>query len=181
MSHNTTDSELVSRAKAGDDAAFAQIYQRYAPAIYRYIYFRIGDVELAEDLQAEVFLRMLEGLHRYEDRGWPVSAWLYRIAHDRTIDTLRLRRKRQHVPLHAWSGTYDGPEGSVGTRLEFEEVNRTLDTLTEDQRQVIRMRFIAELPIQEVANKLGRTQGAIKALQYRGLQSLARQLQQQAG
>ncbi|HEU5103637.1 MAG TPA: sigma factor, partial [Roseiflexaceae bacterium] len=69
MSPNNNDSELVVRAKAGDHAAFTQIYERYAPAIYRYIYFRIGEAEVAEDLQAEVFLRMLEGIHRYEDRG----------------------------------------------------------------------------------------------------------------
>src|SRR5262245_41982726 len=67
MSPNVTDSELVIRAKAGDHSAFTQFYERYAPAIYRYIYFRIGEPELAEDLQAEVFLRMLEGINRYED------------------------------------------------------------------------------------------------------------------
>src|SRR4029450_8167658 len=110
MSPNVPDSELVVRAKAGDHAAFTQIYERYAPAIYRYIYFRIGEAELAEDLQAEVFLRMLEGIHRYEDRGWPISAWLYRIAHDRTIDTMRRRRNPQHVPLEASRGRRGCPE-----------------------------------------------------------------------
>ena len=177
MSQNVNDSELVTRAKAGDHDAFTQIYERYAPAIYRYIYFRIGEAELAEDLQAEVFLRMLEGIHRYEDRGWPISAWLYRIAHDRTIDTIRRRRNRQHVPLEDWGGSCDGPEGSVSAQLEYEELNRTLNDLTHDQRQVIQMRFMAEMSIQEVANKLGRTEGSVKALQHRGLQSLARRLQ----
>ena len=121
MSPNVNDSELVVRAKAGDHAAFTQIYERYAPAIYRYIYFRIGEAELAEDLQAEVFLRMLEGIHRYEDRGWPISAWLYRIAHDRTIDTIRRRRNRQQLPLESWGGMCDGPEGSVSAQLDHEE------------------------------------------------------------
>lgn len=177
MSQNVNDSELVIRAKAGDHAAFTQIYERYAPAIYRYIYFRVGEAELAEDLQAEVFLRMLEGLHRYEDRGWPISAWLYRIAHDRTIDTIRRRRNRQHLPLESWGGMVDGPEGSVSAKLDHEELKRTLDDLTADQRQVIQMRFMADMSIQEVANKLGRTEGSVKALQHRGLQSLARRLQ----
>ena len=176
MSPNVNDSELVVRAKAGDHAAFTQIYERYAPAIYRYIYFRIGEAELAEDLQAEVFLRMLEGIHRYEDRGWPISAWLYRIARDRTIDTMRRRRSRQQVPLEAWGGSCDGPEHSVGTQMEYEELSRTLEDLTNDQRQVIQLRFLAEMSIQEGAQKLGRTEGSVKALQHRGLQSLARRL-----
>jgi RNA polymerase sigma-70 factor (ECF subfamily) len=180
MSQNVNDSELVVRAKAGDHAAFTQIYERYAPAIYRYIYFRIGEAELAEDLQAEVFLRMLEGIHRYEDRGWPISAWLYRIAHDRTIDTIRRRRNRQQLPLESWGGMCDGPENSVSAQLEHEELKRTLNDLTEDQRLVIQMRFMGDMSIQEVANKLGRTEGSVKALQHRGLQSLARRLQPMA-
>lgn len=177
MLHNVSDAELVLRAKEGDHGAFTQIYERYAPAIYRYIYFRLGEAELAEDLQAEVFLRMLEGIHRYEDRGWPISAWLYRIARDRTIDVMRRRRKRQQVPLEAWGGCCDGPEHSVGAQLEYEELTRTLDELTSEQRQVIQLRFLAEMSIQEVAQKLGRTEGSVKALQHRGLQSLARRLE----
>ena len=176
MSLNVHDSELVVRAKAGDHSAFTLIYERYAAAIYRYIYFRVGEAELAEDLQAEVFLRMLEGIHRYEERGWPISAWLYRIAHDRTVDIMRRRRNRKHVPLEVWGGSCDGPEKAVSARLDYEELNRTLNDLTDDQRQVILMRFMADMSVQEVAKTLGRTEGAVKALQHRGLQSLARRL-----
>lgn len=177
MLHTVSDTELVLRAKQGDHGAFTQIYERYAPAIYRYIYSRIREAELAEDLQAEVFLRMLEGIHRYEDRGWPISAWLYRIARDRTIDVMRRRRNRQQVSLDVWGGWCDGPENSVEAQLEYEELTRWLDELTHEQRQVIQMRFLAEMSIQEVAQKLGRTEGSVKSLQHRGLQSLARRLQ----
>jgi RNA polymerase sigma-70 factor (ECF subfamily) len=176
MSSHITDSELVIRAKAGDQGAFTTIYERYSAAIYRYIYFRVGEAELAEDLQAEVFLRMLEGMERYEDRGWPISAWLYRIAHDRTIDTMRRRRKRQHVPLEAWTGICEGPDSAVEVRLVHEELKRMLDDLTDDQRQVIHLRFMADMSVQEVARRLGRTEGSVKALQHRGIQSLARRL-----
>jgi len=176
MSPNVSDSELVIRAKAGDESAFTQIYERYAPAIYRYIYFRLGEPELAEDLQAEVFLRMLEGIHRYEDRGWPISAWLYRIARDRTIDTMRRRRTRQHMPLEMWGGSCEGPECSVSEQLEYEEIYRSMQDLTHDQRVVIQLRFMANMSIQEVAEKLGRSEGSVKALQHRGLQSLAKRL-----
>jgi RNA polymerase sigma-70 factor (ECF subfamily) len=176
MSPHISDSELVVRAKAGDPGAFTAIYERYSAAIYRYIYFRVGEAELAEDLQAEVFLRMLEGIQRYEDRGWPISAWLYRIAHDRTVDTMRRRRNRQHVPLEAWSGTCDGPDSTVDVQLDHEELNQMLNDLTDEQRQVIRLRFMADMSVQEVAQKLGRTEGSVKALQHRGIQSLARRL-----
>lgn len=180
MSHNASDSELVIRAKAGDESAFTQIYERYSAAIYRYIYYRVGETELAEDLQAEVFLRMLEGMHRYEDRGWPISAWLYRIAHDRTVDTIRRRKNQRHVPIEDWEGSCDGPENVVSAQLEHEELREKLEDLTHDQRQVILMRFMADMSVQEVARRLGRTEGSVKALQHRGLQSLARRLNQRA-
>lgn len=174
MTRKHTDTELINRAKSADPKALATIYERYASAIYRYIYYRVGDPELAEDLRAEVFLRMLEGIDRYEDRGWPISAWLYRIARDRTIDTLRRRYKRPQLPLETWSGTCDGPEGAVELQLDYEEVRQSINYLTESQRQVILLRFMCELSVQEVAEKLGRTEGAVKALQHRGLQTLAR-------
>lgn len=176
MTPDTNDADLITRAKLGDQSAFTQIYERYANAIYRYIYFRVGEAELAEDLQAEVFLRMFEGLNRYEDRGWPISAWLYRIAHDRTVDTLRRRQTRRHVQYERWNGSYDGPEDKIGTQLEHEELVDSLNDLTDEQRQVILMRFMNDMSIQEVARKLGRSEGSVKALQHRGLQSLARRL-----
>jgi len=171
-----SDSELIRRAQDGDHGAFAQIYDRYAQPLYRYIYFRVGDPDLAEDLQAEVFLRAFESLDRYEDRGWPLSAWLYRIARDRTVDVIRRRRLRQTVPLESWSGACDGPDREVEASIDCEEVRRLLCDLTDDQRQVIYLRFMADLSIQEVALRLGRSEGAVKALQHRGLQSLARRL-----
>ena len=176
MPSTLADSILVQRAQAGDDAAFTQIYERYAPAIYRYLYVRVQDETLAEDLRAEVFARMFEGLPRYQDRGWPISAWLYRIAHDRSVDTLRALYRRQQVSLETWGGMCEGPEQSVGVQLDYEELHRSLHTLTTDQRQVIQLRFLAEMSIQEVAQRLGRTEGSVKALQRRGLQTLERRL-----
>jgi len=177
MAQYISEPDLILRAKAGDQAAWTQIYEHYAPKIYRYIYVRIGDAEVAEDLQADVFVRMLEGLHRYEDRGWPLSAWLYRIAHDRTIDCLRRQRRRQQEPLEAWTASYDGPEQGVGAQLVYDELRRSLGDLTDDQRLVIQLRFLVGLSIQDVAQHLGRTEGSVKALQHRGLHALARRLQ----
>jgi RNA polymerase sigma-70 factor, ECF subfamily len=172
-----SDIDLIMQVRAGDQAAFAQLYERYAAAIYRYIYYRVGEVELAEDLRSEVFMRMFEDLDRYEDRGWPLSAWLYRIAHDRTIDTVRRRKSRTHVPLEDWEGVSEGPEAVLASKLDREEILQLLEKLTDEQRQVIRLRFMADLSIQEVAERIGRSEGAVKALQHRGIQSLARMME----
>ncbi|MCU0495114.1 MAG: sigma-70 family RNA polymerase sigma factor [Chloroflexaceae bacterium] len=177
LTPTSTDNELITRAKASDPNALATIYERYSPGIYRYIYYRVGDAEVAEDLRAEVFLRMLESMDRYEDRGWPISAWLYRIARDRTIDLLRRQQKRPHLPLEAWSDLCDGPEGTVDVQMAREELHRSLAHLTEHQRMVIWLRFIENFSVQEVAQRLGRTEGAVKALQHRALQTLARVLE----
>jgi RNA polymerase sigma-70 factor (ECF subfamily) len=174
MQPHSSDTELINRAKAADPSALSQIYERYSPAIYRYIFYRVRDPELAEDLRAEVFLRMLEGMDRYEDRGWPISAWLYRIARDRTIDTLRRKYRRTQLPLEEWSETCEGPDLILSVQLDYEELRESIDLLTESQRQVILLRFMGELSVQEVAKRLGRTEGAVKALQHRGLQTLAR-------
>lgn len=177
MLSNVSDAELVLRAKEGDQGAFTQIYERYASGIYRYIYCRVGEVELAKDLQADVFLRMLEGMHGYEERGRPISAWLYRIAHDRTVDWMRRRHMRYQVPLEYWQGSCEGPEQVIDLQVDQEELRRMLDDLTNAQRQVILLRFMSDLSVQEVAERLGRSEGAVKALQYRGIQSLARLLE----
>lgn len=177
MPRINNEAELINRAKAADPQALTVIYERYASAIYLYIYYRVGDAELAEDLRAEVFLRMIEGIEKYEDRGWPISAWLYRIARDRTIDALRRRYRRPQVPLETWTDTCEGPEVPIEVKLDHEELRKSIEHLTEGQRQVILLRFMGDLSVQEVAKKLGRTEGAVKALQHRGLQTLARILE----
>ncbi|GAB4110296.1 MAG: hypothetical protein OHK0050_04770 [Roseiflexaceae bacterium] len=168
-----SDLELVMRAQAGDTTALAEIYQRYAALVYRYIYKRVGDAEVAEDLQSEVFVKMLESLPRYEERGLPFSAWLYRIAHSRIIDLIRRRRVRKHVAL----GDYDMPDqrpSLLHSFAEHEALQQSLATLTNEQRQIIELRFWADLSYAEISARTGRSPQAIKALQHRGLQSIAR-------
>jgi RNA polymerase sigma-70 factor (ECF subfamily) len=165
---------LIIRAKAREPEALTEIYERYRAGIYRYIYQKVHDTELAEDLTADVFLRMLEGLDRYEDRGWPISAWLYRIAHDRSIDTLRRQGSRSTVPLEPWHRLVSGPEAAVLRKLEYAELWTMLNFLTKDQRSVLELRFWSDLDIRSTAVKMGRTQGAVKALQRRAVSMLNR-------
>jgi RNA polymerase sigma-70 factor (ECF subfamily) len=165
---------LIIRAKARDPEALTEIYHRYHAGIERYIYHRVQDVELAQDIAADVFVRMLERIDRFEDRGWPISAWLYRIARDRSIDVLRRQSTHATIPIQPWHGQADGPEETVIRTLEYDELRPLLDSLTSDQRSVIELRFWGELDIQATAARLERTEGAVKGLQHRAVNALNR-------
>ncbi|MCZ7568364.1 MAG: sigma-70 family RNA polymerase sigma factor [Ardenticatenaceae bacterium] len=167
--------ELIERAKRYEPEVLREIYERFSPGIYRYIYFRTNDRELAEDLRAEVFLRMLDGLDRFDYRGWSISAWLYRIAHDRVIDHFRGQERHQMMPLEeSLVDSAPDPGETLLSTLAHEELREALQQLTEEQQQVILLRFVEDLSVREVAQITRRTEGAIKALQYRGLRSLLR-------
>jgi RNA polymerase sigma-70 factor (ECF subfamily) len=143
--------------------------------IYRYTYARVGDATVAEDLTAQVFLKALEGLSSYEQRGAPFSAWLYRIAHARTVDHWRQQHRRQEVGLVDTVPAKDPqPEEVVIARSEWDTAVSLIAQLTDDQRDVIILRFIEEMSLAEVAETLNKTVGAVKALQHRALASLAR-------
>lgn len=175
------NAELVRRAQAADPQALTAIYERYAPGIYRYIYYRLGDAELARDVQSDVFLRMLEGIGGYEDRGWPISAWLYRIAHARTVDALRRRDRHPQAPLEPWSLLTDGPDEGVELSADRAAVRRALARLGDSQRRVLSLRFIYGLSLEETARQMGRTVGSIKSLQHRACERLARLTREELG
>lgn len=171
--------DLIRRAQQSDPQALSAIYERYAPEIYRYIYYRVGDSELARDLQSDVFVRMLEGITHYEDRGWSISAWLYRIAHDRTIDILRRHERMHTVPLEAWVEVSDEQDESLESTSQQDALYRAIELLNPNQAQVLWLRYNQDLSIQETARKMGRSQGSIKSLQHRAQQNLARLMQQE--
>ncbi|GAB4432245.1 MAG: hypothetical protein OHK0015_19570 [Chloroflexi bacterium OHK40] len=172
------DSELIARAQAYEAEAVSELYRRYADLIYRYIYYRVGDPTVAEDLLADVFLRALEGLPEYRERGRPFEAWLYSIAHNKVVDHFRRQRVRRSSPLHEGLAAEPGAEPQQqalqreAQRLAWGAVAR----LTDDQQQVVTLRFIAGYSIAEVAEQLGKTEGAIKALQSRALAALRKLL-----
>jgi RNA polymerase sigma-70 factor, ECF subfamily len=175
------ESALIARAKAGDPDAFSALYERYAPQIQRYIASRLGDPVQAEDVCADVFVKVLESLGRYEDRGWPFSAWLYRIAYARTVDVLRQSRRRHSVPLDERQlGALEPPDDAVMSRMAYHEIKGAMDILTREQQLVLRLRFDEDRSLAEIAQSLGRSVGSVKALQHRGLTRLAQELGSQA-
>ncbi|NTV62384.1 MAG: sigma-70 family RNA polymerase sigma factor [Oscillochloris sp.] len=175
MSVSPLSPDLIDRARQLDQQALSAIYEHYAPDIFRYIYYKVNDVELARDLQADVFLRMLEGIERYEDRGWPISSWLYKIAHDRTIDSLRRRERFNTISLDIWVEQPEEEQVSdIDQSAQRAWLERSLSQLNPSQAQVLRLRYIYDLSIQETARQMGRSEGSIKSLQYRAQQNLAR-------
>jgi RNA polymerase sigma-70 factor (ECF subfamily) len=174
---NSSEEALVYRAQSGDADALVELYQRHAPAIFRYFLFRVSERASAEDLTGEVFERMVAALPRYEQRGLPFAAWLFRIAHDRWVDHQRRAQHRQTEPLSEWLETdAPGTEAQALAHAAHAELWAQLAALTDEQRQVIQLRFVEGYNLEECAQLLGKTTGAVKALQHRALQQLARKL-----
>ena len=174
-----SESLLIERARDYNAEALTELYRRYADAIFRYVYYRVGVRAVAEDLVADVFVRAMEGLPAYRDTGSPFKAWLYRIAHARVVDYYRRQEVRRTVPLHeqlAASGKAD-PGELAADRDAARRIWAALPHLTGEQQQVISLRFIAGFSTAEVADVLEKTEGAIRAIQHRALASLRRLLE----
>jgi RNA polymerase sigma-70 factor (ECF subfamily) len=175
--HSSGEAVVIARAKEGDAESIAWLYERYAPLVRRYIVGRVGDPLLAEDICSDVFVKVIESLGRYEDRGWPFSAWLYRIAYARTMDILRQSRRRPSIPLDEQvAGRGDSFDETILARVAYHELQQLMGVLTSEQRTVLRLRFDEDRSLAEVAQSLGRTVGSVKALQHRGLARLAEEL-----
>jgi len=165
---------LVERLKGGDAEAAASLYRLYADPLYRYFVYQTRDPDLAADLTSEVFLRMLENIGRYNHRGIPFRAWLFKIAHNLVIDHYRERAKR--APGEA-DLPEPGTEDPEPAEVDRDRLVAALNRLTAEQRQVVLLRFIEDLDIKEVAAILGKTEGAVKALQHRAIAALRRLLE----
>jgi RNA polymerase sigma-70 factor (ECF subfamily) len=176
---DVSESRLIERAKAYDAEALSELYHRHANAIFRYVYHRVGNQAVAEDMLSDVFVRALEGLPAYRDTGRPFEAWLYRIAQARVVDYYRQRSRRQITSLdeRLAAGDEADPRMLAANRDDSRRAWEAVNRLTEEQQQVISMRFIAGYSTQEVASLLGKTEGAVKALQHRALASLRRLLE----
>ncbi len=180
---DSSDFELVSRAQRGEVNAIGWLYDRHRESIFRYLWIRSDDRQLAEDLTGDVFMRMLDALPRYQQKGLPFRAWLYRIAHNLLIDHFRKLNRQTTVSLEAAEklGTDDEPGQTVEQLQVTEHLQAALMNLESSQSEVITLRFLAGLSLQETALTLGKTEAAIKALQYRGLHGLRRALESLEG
>lgn len=174
------EQRLLQLARDGDADAFAVLYQENVQTIYRYILHRVSDSQLAEDLTGDVFTKALQGLDSYRDQGKPFAAWLYRIAHARVVDHYRKTDRRP--------GDSELEDDSIRVEPDMDEpmvqqeiaqvLQQAMAGLTDDQQQVIILRFIEGHRTDAVARLMNRQPNAIKALQHRALRALAQQLEQ---
>lgn len=169
--------QLIRRAKRGEPAAFAEIYERHYDAIYAYLFYRLGDPVAAEDLAAEVFLRLVEKISGFNYRGRPILAWLYTIARNQLADHHRQSGLDTSLPLDEQKVvTVHDMEQVVELRLERVCLQRAMRRLRDAYQQVILLRFVHGLSHAETAAILGKTENATKVLQHRALKSLRQAL-----
>ena len=169
------EKKLVAQSQQGDQDAFAVLYRNYVQAIYRYCFFRVQDSDQAEDLTADVFLRAVDGLSRYNERGLPFGAWLFRIAHDRVVDFYRKTGRRPIVELtDAFISDDAGPDVSIEITESRERLYEAISHLTDEQQEVIQFRFMENWSLEDTGRMMNKSANAIKALQHRALQSLQR-------
>jgi RNA polymerase sigma-70 factor (ECF subfamily) len=179
----TDELKLISLSQQGDTEALAHLYTCYVERITRYVYFRVTDHELAEDITSGIFLKMLEKLDTYQIGQSPVIAWLYRMAHNAVIDHYRM--KRTFISLEDVHQSEVRQEVGIEEKLDLQsksqQLRAALQLLSEEQQRVLILKFVDGLSTREIAGQLGKRQGAVRALQMRALQRLARCLGLQRG
>ncbi len=178
-----TIEQLVKEAQKGDPAALAALYERFFDRIYRYVSFKSGSRDEAEDIAGDVFVKMLESIHSFKWQGHPFSSWLFRIAHNLIVDYFRRGARRKTAPLDAAAATVgttpDDMDRTVETNLTMAEVRVAMQGLTSLQQEVISLRFAGGLSVSETAGALGKNDNAVKALQHVGLKRLRTMLAEQ--
>lgn len=172
------DSQTVQRAQAGDRSALAQMYETYARSIYRYQYSRVGNAPDAEDLTSQTFMAVIESLPRYQHRN-TFAAWIFQIARSKTMDYFR--GNHRHGEIHEWEADpaqIDVLESVVRNESRT-RLKSLLHVLDEEERELIRLRYTAELSFVEIAQLLGRKEDAVRKTIRRILDRLLIQMEAQ--
>jgi RNA polymerase sigma-70 factor, ECF subfamily len=170
------DERLLVEAAQRDPSRFAALYERHFERVYAYVVHRVHNRDVAEDVTSEVFHKALAGLHRYEWRGAPFGAWLIRIAANAVIDRSK-RAAREVVDTDRLPEGITDPAPDATFVDRWALVFRLIEELPVDQRTVIVERYVEERSIREVAARLHKSEGAIKQLQFRALQTLRKELE----
>jgi RNA polymerase sigma-70 factor (ECF subfamily) len=176
---NSIDTETIRGAQAGQPEQVTTLYEHYHASIFRYLYYRVGDRQTAEDLTSEVFLRMIRNLAGYRLQGSsaPFQAWLFQIAHNLVTDHYRRSSIHPQVALAENLAAADTElDAGVERHMNHEHLRLALSELSDDQRDVVVLRFVVGLPIGDVARSLNKSEDAVKGLQRRGLSALKESL-----
>jgi RNA polymerase sigma-70 factor (ECF subfamily) len=170
------DEKLLVEAAQGDPARFAELYELYFARVYAYVSRRVQDRDAAEDLTSEVFHSALANLPRFEWRGAPFGAWLFRIAANAIADRWKRNAREQGSPAPE-----EFHEADSADAVRCAAVFRLANDLPADQKRVIQLRFAEEKSIREISQEIQRTEGAVKQLQFRALQTLRERMKESHG
>jgi RNA polymerase sigma-70 factor, ECF subfamily len=172
---NDIENVTLNRAIQGDHEAFGKLYEDYVERIFNYVYYRTGNQHDAEDLTARVFFRAMRRIPQYQERGLPVSAWLYRIAHNLVANWHRDRGRRPEISLDEGYTAIPHSEHPEITLLQLEEQDHLLKIIRDlppERQQLIILKFVEHMSNSEIGQIMGRTEGAVKSLYHRTLLSL---------
>lgn len=168
---------FVESAKKGDAEAFGKLYDKYLPAIYRYVFLKISHKQEAEDITHHVFLNAWQNMRSYKFQGFPFSSWLYRIAHNAVVD--HYRTQKSHISMESLEIVSEEPQAEnvlLDTKLDqafdLQLVKTALSKLGHEEQNVLIMKFVNELSNKEISTTLGKSEGAVRVVQHRALKKL---------
>ena len=180
-SRSSDETGLIERAKSGDPEAFARLYDAYIDRVYRFVYFRTSDNALAEDITSQVFLKAWEKLDHFQTGASPFLAWLYTVARNLIVD--QHRSQRDMVPLEnvaALPSDLATLDEEIQSRFDVQALRDALQCLSEDQQQVLMLKYVAGLPNETIAKMMNKQEGTIRGLKMRALQVLSRYMEEKA-
>ena len=172
---------LIQKAKSGESGAFGQLYDKYLPAIYRFVFIKIGRKQDAEDISQQVFIKAWQNIGGYEFQGTPFSSWVYRIASNAVIDYYRTYKGDVNidtVPEDHFSEMSDVAE-RIDSAINMKHLRVALMKLEPDQQNVLIMKFVDDLSNKEIAEALEKTEGAVRVIQHRALKQLKNHVDEQ--
>lgn len=173
-----SDTALIEGVRRYDASALAEVHERYYPGIFRFIAFKVGSLQTAEDLTSDVFVRLLESVRVCREPHKSVVGWLYCVASHVVSDHFRkeYRRPQEVVLTEMVVGGHSGTADQVVSKQTLEELFAAMELLTDEQRAVIELRYGYEMPIKEVGRVMGKSEGAVKQLQARAVATLAKRM-----
>jgi RNA polymerase sigma-70 factor (ECF subfamily) len=166
---------LLEQARRLDERALSQIHDRYYPEIYRYVLYRTGRTEVADDIASETFLRLLDALHTGRAPRTTLRGWLFGVASNQVADHFR-KAPRESQPLDESYAAPGQPAVEAELRLQRQDVRVALRQLTREQQETLALRFGDGFSVEETADAMGKSVNAVKALQFRALEALRRVL-----
>ncbi len=169
---NVDDKNLIQSAQAGDAESFGILYEKYAGSIYKYLFVHLGNVEDAEDITVEVFLRAWNALPGYDQRGYPFRAFLFRIARNLLVDQYRQHRTVSELDERFKDENLIDLEQAAVEQVEDELIRKSLREIHPDYRHVLMLRFFGGLSLLEIAKVMKRSENAVRVLQHRALKAL---------